>query len=81
MENSQKLGGSSLNTYRMCSAEDPEGGKTERLPSGNSKTAVGKDAELGKGSWISGTPGRRSKLSQTTAPKPNSTGRDKGDWP
>lgn len=78
MENSQKLGGSSLQDVQCRGSR---GGKTERLPSGNSKTAVGKDAELGKGSWISGTPGRRSKLSQTTAAKPNSTGRDKGDWP
>lgn len=38
-------------------------------------TAVVKDAELGKGSWISGIPGRRIKLSQATAPEPSSTGR------
>lgn len=36
--------------------------KTERLPSGNGTTAVDKDAELGRGSWISRIPDRRIKL-------------------
>lgn len=42
-------------------------------------TAVAKDAELGKRSWISGILGGRIKLSQATAPEPSSIGRDKGD--
>lgn len=67
----RNLGDSSLNTSRMCSAERP--------PSGKGMTAVAKDAELGKRSWISGILGGRIKLSQATAPEPSSIGRDKGD--
>lgn len=73
----RNLGDSSLNTSRMCSAKD--GGGAERPPSGKGMTAVAKDAELGKRSWISGILGGRIKLSQATAPEPNSIGRDKGD--